>query len=89
MFHTLAMGDGTWYNNVENLRQTVTTFSPEESEKGGFGIVLRVRNSFRKGGCSMEVIFMILEVMAIAADIVTICMFIESRIEKRADKKVK
>ncbi len=37
----------------------------------------------------MEVIFMILEAMAIAADIVTICMFIESRIEKRTDKKVK
>ncbi len=37
----------------------------------------------------MEVIFMILEAMAIAADIVTVYLFIESRIEKRANKRVK
>ncbi len=37
----------------------------------------------------MEVALMILDVIAIAADLVTIFMFIESRCEKRADRKTK
>ncbi len=37
----------------------------------------------------MQVALLIIEVMALAADIMTIYLFIETRIEKRSDKKKK
>ncbi len=88
MFHYLDNSNKICYNKSKANDRRLPPFYPERFGERRLGYALSGL-IFRKGGASMEIALIVIDVVAIVADLVTIFMFIESRREKHADRNEK